>query len=105
MRKLVIFISCLFFTVIAHAEESQNQLFDCMDTATFEVNSQCIEATISQNIHFRDVQTSIAEQSSSLGGNVMASLSYYPKQQLIEVVAHRDALLAANNLALNPLHY
>lgn len=100
MRKVIIGLSILFSS-IAHAEGQQNKLFDCMDAKSFEVNSQCMEAKISQNMQFRDMQQQIATKTSFGGDNVMATMRFFPEQMLIEVVAHRDALTEANLTAMN----
>ena len=39
---------------IAHAGSGENQLFDCMDAKSFELNNECIAENINNNIHFRD---------------------------------------------------
>ena len=94
MRKVVsaLVLSTLFG--IAHAETEQNQLFDCMDKETFELNSQCIANNIDSNVAFRDAQTKIITTASESSEYVSATMKFYPEKMLIEVVAHRDALQA-----------
>ena len=101
MRKLVIFLFFFLISSIAHAEVKGNQLFDCMDAKSFEVNSQCVEAKISQNIHFREMQLDIAKSISQSDKNVLATAKFYPKQMRVEIVAHKDALYADDLVAAN----
>lgn len=101
MRKFFISFIALLLSSIAHAEVKQNRLFDCMDASSFEVNSQCVEATISQNMQFRDMQLDIANRASNSSDNVMATIKFYPEDMIIEIVAHRDALAEQDTMAMN----
>jgi len=97
MRKLLVVLSMTVMSGVAHAESLKPQLFDCMDTKSFEVNSQCMANKISSNMTFQQAQKDIVLAAEDNTNNAMATISYYPKLQLIEVVAHRDAAYA--NLA------
>lgn len=101
MRKLSALIFLISMGSIAHAQAEQNKLFDCMDAKSFEVNSQCMSDKISQNMQFRDMQLVITNQANSNDQNVMATMKFYPKDMLIEIVAHRDALSDTSLTAAN----
>lgn len=100
MRKsLVLAAMGLMAGSVAHAEQ-KNNAFACMDKTTFEINSQCMEKSIGQHAQFKEMQVKIDQQSQMLGDKAMASLTYYPKDGIIEVVAHTDAAKFANQLAM-----
>lgn len=101
MRKLFLCTVMLFSSSIAHAEVKQNRLFDCMDATSFEINSQCMEASIAQSTQFRDMQLNIAQRANNSDENVTATIKFYPKSMDIEIVAHRDALTDASLTASN----
>lgn len=86
MKKLI----SLFVTlVVSHSvlgNESPN-LFDCMNKNTFAIEGQCIENVIEQNTHFVEITSEIEQKTEWLGGNELATLKFYPNQQLIEVIA------------------
>ena len=96
MRKLVLMCSLLALSGIAHAESDKPQLFDCMETETFELNAQCIADNISNNVQFREMQQNLNAVAEVNGENALATMKFYPERMLIEIVAQRDALLAAN---------
>ncbi len=54
MRKVVLGLALLSTFGIAHAGSDDNQLYDCMDAKSFEMNNQCMAEKITSNICFRD---------------------------------------------------
>lgn len=74
----------------ALANNSQN-LFDCMNKNTFEIEGQCIENMIEQNTDFVQTELNIKHKNEQLGGNELATLRFYPQLQLIEVIATLEA--------------
>ncbi|MCV2886631.1 pyridine nucleotide transhydrogenase [Aestuariibacter sp. AA17] len=93
MRSVVVFTFSLLFAHTASAQNPQNQLFDCVNASSFEINSQCLEAKISQNIQFQHIQSQITEKASmTQGDKAMATMTFYPNEMRIDIVAHRDAL-------------
>ncbi|GAB3037417.1 pyridine nucleotide transhydrogenase [Bowmanella dokdonensis] len=101
MRKTIILTALLSASFLVQAEEGQNKLFDCVAADTLAVNNACVEQRISQNIHYREMQQDIYQQSGNLGDNAMATMRFFPEQYLIEIVAHRDALETAALVAAN----
>ncbi len=102
MRKLVTGLALVVAFGVAHAESGQNQLFDCMDAKTFEMNNQCVADQISSNIRFRDAQEQIVQVANeSQGDYAIATMTFDPRKMQIDIVAHRDALQAMNTLAAN----
>ena len=61
MRKVVLTLALTAAFGIAHAESGDNQLFDCMDAKTFEMNNQCMSDKIGNNIRFRDAQAKLID--------------------------------------------
>ena len=96
MRKLVLIGSILAFSSVAHAESDKPQLFDCMETETFELTAQCIADNISKNEQFRDMQQNLNASAETNGDYAIATMKFHPEKMLIEVIAQRDAMIAAN---------
>ena len=102
MRKGVLGLTLMSVFGIAHAGSGENQLFDCMDAKSFELNNECIAENINNNIHFRDAQTDLVNVASeSLGDYAIATMTFDQEKMQIDIVAHRDALSALNTLAAN----
>lgn len=102
MRKVVLTLALSAAFGIAHAESGDNQLFDCMDAKTFEMNNQCMTDQISNNIRYRDAQQQVTEQASeNFGDYAIATMTFDAEKMQIDIVAHRDALQAKNSLAMN----
>ncbi|MBU2976603.1 pyridine nucleotide transhydrogenase [Alteromonas sp. C1M14] len=102
MRKTLVGLALLMSFGIAHAESDKNQLFDCMDAKTFELNNQCMTDRISSNIRYREAQHQVVEQASdNTGEYAIATMTFHPEKMQIDIVAHKDALQASNSLAMN----
>ena len=99
MRKLIIGLALLTTTSIAHAESGNNQLFNCMDSETFEVNSQCMSDQITGNMRFQEAQQQVFDHANEARGEyAIATMTFDPRKMQIDIVAHRDALQATNKL-------
>lgn len=97
MGKLIISAALISFAGLAQAADKTDKLTDCVTKDTLAVNASCVEDKINQNIQYRDMVQSISRQSQmQQGENAVATLRFYPERYLIEVVTHRDALMAAN---------
>ncbi|WP_088330167.1 hypothetical protein [Lacimicrobium sp. SS2-24] len=97
MRKLMILVAMLGFTGLAQAADKSDKLTDCVAKETLTVDPSCVESKISQNIQYREMVSRIDQQASiQSGDNAVATIRFYPERFLIEVVTHRDALVAAN---------
>ena len=102
MRKVVLGLAMLSAMGVAHAESGSNQLFDCMDADTFEMNNQCMSDKISNNIRFRDAQTDLVNTAKENNGQyAIATMTFDQEKMQIDIVAHREALKALNTLAAN----
>lgn len=100
MRNVVLGLAMLTSFGIAHAESGENQLFDCMDASSFEMNDECMAAKISTNVRYRNAQEDIFNVASeSQGDYAIATLTFDPKRMQIDIVAHKDAYTAMNQLA------
>lgn len=97
MRKLIISAALLGFAGLAQAADKSDKLTDCVANDTLTVNASCVEDKISQNIQYRSMVNRIDQQATlQSGDNAVATIRFYPERLLIEVVSHRDALVAAN---------
>ena len=99
MRKVVLGLALLSTFGIAHAGSDDNQLFDCMDAKSFEMNNQCMSDKIGNNIRFRDAQAKLIDiASDSQGDYAIATMTFDQENMHIDIVAHKDSLnaLAAN---------
>lgn len=99
MRKVLLSVALLSFFSVAHAGTGENQLFDCMDAKTFEMNNQCMSDKIGNNIRFRDAQAKLIDiASESQGDYAIATMTFDQENMHIDIVAHKDSLnaLAAN---------
>lgn len=95
MRKVLLGLALLSACSIAHAESGSNQLFDCMDAKTFEVNNECMADKISSNVRFRDAQENMVNVADeNLGDYAIATMTFDQEKMQIDIVAHRDALQA-----------
>lgn len=102
MRKSLMSLALLMSFGVAHAESGENQLFDCMDAKSFEMNNQCMSEKISNNIRYRDAQQQVTELASdNFGDYAIATMTFDAEKMQIDIVAHRDALQAKNSLAMN----
>ncbi|QCZ92543.1 pyridine nucleotide transhydrogenase [Salinimonas iocasae] len=100
MRKSLLGLALLTTTGIAHAESNENQLFDCMDRTTFEVNSECMSNQITSNIRFKEAEQKVVNMASeSRGDYAIATMTFDPRKMQIDIVAHRDALQAMNRVS------
>ena len=101
MRKLIIGFALLTTFGIAHAESGENQLFDCMDANSFEMNNQCVAEKISNSIHYREAETQVSQQANAnFGEYAIATMTFNQEKMQIDVVAHRDALQVNNTLVM-----
>lgn len=97
MSKLMISAILIGFAGLAQAADRSDKLTDCVAKDTLSVNASCVENKINQNIQYRDMVQSISRHSHmQQGENAVATIRFYPERYLIEVVTHRDALIAAN---------
>jgi hypothetical protein len=99
MRKVVFSLALLASFGIAHADSGSDQLFDCMDAKTFEMNNQCMANKIGNNIRFRNAQQNLVNiASESQGDYAIATMTFDQEKKHIDVVAHKESLnaLAAN---------
>lgn len=97
MRKVIILAALLGFTGLAQAADKSGKLTDCVAKDTLTVDAGCVENKINQNIEYRDMVNRIDQRAAlQSGDNAVATIRFYPERYLIEVVTHRDALVAAN---------
>ncbi|GGD73009.1 hypothetical protein [Lacimicrobium alkaliphilum] len=97
MQKLIVSAVLLGFSALAQAADESDKLTDCVAQDTLTINASCVENKINQNIGYRNMVNRIDQQAAlQSGDNAVATIRFYPERYLIEVVTHRDALVAAN---------
>lgn len=74
---------------IASANAQSGKLFSCIDSASLTVDSNCVASQISKNPSFQASQQAFFNNLEQQGGAEISSLSFYPKLNLIKVVAPR----------------
>lgn len=102
MQRILLVLLTLGFVSSASASDKSNQLFDCM-SKSFEINAQCMEQQISNNIAFKQSQEQVFEKAMQQSGREIATISFFPKQFLIEVVAHKDDVVDSELVVANRL--
>lgn len=100
MRRAVIGLSMALTFGVAHAETGDSRLFDCMDSKSFEVNSSCMADKISNNVKFRDAQNQVFEFADNNSSDyVIATMTFDQRNMQIDIVAHRDSMIAMNKIS------
>lgn len=99
MRTVVAFIlaTASLSTFAASEQSGDATAFNCMDSKTLEINSQCMSQKIEANQAFINSQDMILDNAADVSNRAIATMTYDPKTFTIEVVAHKDALLAKIN--------
>lgn len=93
MRKSMLFAMLMLVSALLHAEANQaeNNLFKCVDNTQLTLNADCLSTTIENGMQFKSAQSEFNAGLSDLGGNVMATMKFYPEQMLIQIIAHDDS--------------
>jgi len=68
-----------------------------MDKSTFEINSDCMTQKIESNLVFQQAQDAVIQSASDVSDRAIATMTFDVETMSIEIVAHRDALLAKIN--------
>ena len=106
MRKFILLLGTLILTSFSQVQAGSNQLFDCVDATTLEIDSKCVESKFEQNNTFVKMQDQFFEQQAFTGGNVIATLIFDEKKMQIDVIVHRDAIDADDLYVANdPLNH
>lgn len=92
MRKAIIFFGALIFSSLSQVQAGSDQLFDCVDSTTLEIDGKCVESKIENNGKFLKFQESFFEQQSINSGNVVSTLIFDERKMQIDVIAHSDAV-------------
>lgn len=99
MRRLMLAIVLSLLSTASFAEK-QNNLFKCVDDTSLAINHECLSQKMETNDNFVTFQNNFAEQLSDLGGNVMATVIFYPELMETRVIAHMEKQLN-NEMAQN----
>ena len=101
MRKFIMTIGLFALGGISQVQAGSGQLFDCVDSATLNVNSNCVANKFEQNDMFVKMQSQFYEQQSMKSGNAIATLIFDEKKMQIDVIAHQDAVDLENLYVVN----
>jgi hypothetical protein len=95
--KQYFYILLLMFSASSLASTEKNEdakLFNCMDSNTFEINSECISQNIQSNLVFQKAQKDVLKTSDNAGDRALATMTFDRRSMTISVIAHRDAAIA-----------
>lgn len=103
MRKSILFLVLTLISTLSFAESVQNKsnLFKCVDSTELTLNANCLSQTIESNVKFKDFQMNFNKEIGDLGGNVMATMHFYPHLMEIHIIAHDDDKAAGALAKLN----
>ncbi len=87
MRKILLFAMLTLVNGVLHAQNDNKNLFSCVDSTKLTLDAACISNKIETNNDFVKVNQDFFIEQQDLGGNVMATLKFYPEKMLIEVIA------------------
>lgn len=99
MRKIMLFAMLTMFSAFLHAADKNNNLFNCVEAENLALNPDCMATQIEANNQFIETMNSFAIEQQDLGGNVMATLRFFPEKMLIEVIA-QDEYQGNNQMAV-----
>lgn len=94
--QAIMLITVSAIAMSANAKPGEAKLFNCMDKASFEMNSECVSQQISSNLVFKRAEEAVFQKASDVSDRAIATMTFNPKTMSIDVVAHRDAYLAKN---------
>lgn len=94
--KAIMLITVSAIAMSANAKSGEAKLFNCMDKSTFEINSECMSKQIASNLDFKRAEEAVIQKATDVSDRAIATMTFDPKTLSIDIVAHRDALLAKN---------
>lgn len=98
-KSMLIMAFALSFTQVAVAdnvEVKRSEIFKCIDSKSLTVQEDCVAHTIAKNNTNKDFYSQIADKEYQPSTNAFATITYYPKLNLIEVIS----LEKSNNTTL-----
>lgn len=101
MRKIMLFAMLTMSSALLHAAEKNNNLFNCVEAEKLALNPDCMASKIERNNQFIETMNSFTVEQQDLGGNVMATLRFFPEKMLIEVIAQDDYQKKSQMAAVN----
>lgn len=101
MRKFGVIAAILLASSgMVHAAENKQNLFNCLDTKSLSVDSQCASLLIANNQQFKAMQHEIEFTATHQDPNAQATVQFYPAKMLIKVSAHQEKTDQANLLVM-----
>ncbi|MBE1299560.1 MAG: hypothetical protein GJ680_06600 [Alteromonadaceae bacterium] len=101
MRKIMLFAMLTMSSALLHAAEKNNNLFNCVESEKLALNPDCMASKIESNNQFIETMNSFTVEQQDLGGNVMATLRFFPEKMLIEVIAQDEYQKKSQMAAVN----
>ena len=83
VKKILAVVAVAAFSQSALAEKAK--IWSCVDNTTLTADQQCVAATIAQNNDNQAFFEQLANQSFETKRDAFATITHFPKQQLIEV--------------------
>lgn len=87
-KRILTVVAALSFNQIAVADnvgENNSDVFKCIDAKTLSVKEDCVANTFANNIESQEFFTQLAYQADQPNSDAFATITYFPKRNLIEV--------------------
>jgi|GEM_PF-1605839 len=84
-KQILTMAALLSMSQVAIADNSE--IFKCIDSRSLEIQEECVADTLSKNSPNNDFYAQIAEKKYESNIDAFATITYYPKLNLIEVVS------------------
>ena len=87
-KRILAVVTVLSLSQTAFANNSQangNDIWQCVDSKTLQAENTCVADTMGKNIDNQAFFNQLANKDFSTKRDVFATVTYFPKRQLIEV--------------------
>lgn len=85
MLTLVAVLSFSQVAVANDSEQKNSEIFKCIDSKTLIAQEDCVANTFAKKLKSQDFFNQLSYQADQPSGDAFATITYYPKQKLIEV--------------------
>mgnify|MGYP000232478573 FL=1 len=94
-KKMLIMFTALSVSHVALAEKEE--IFNCIDATSLTIQEDCVADTFEKNSFNDNFYSQIAEKNYETKNDAFATITYYPKLNLIEVksMESRATLIAS----------
>ncbi|WP_076419146.1 hypothetical protein [Colwellia sp. UCD-KL20] len=82
-KRMLTMVAVLSFSQVAVADKAE--IFKCIDSKSLTVQEECVANTFAEDSFNDNFYSQIAEKAYEPSNDAFASITYYPKLNLIEV--------------------